>query len=71
MTAPSPSLLNAVKVIALKKVLLVIHKIQRVFFNTFIVDEKHYLLHRDNLTQPILIQLSRKQKTFSQFFLAF
>ena len=42
----------------------------RVFFNTLTVDEKHYLLNRDNLTQPIQIQLSRKQKTFSELFFA-
>ena len=42
----------------------------RVFFNRLTVDEKHYLLNRDNLTQPIQIQLSRKQKTFSEFFFA-
>ena len=53
-----------------KKPLLVIHKMLRVFFNTLTVDEKHYLLNRDNLTQPIQIQLSRKQKTFSEFFFA-
>ena len=35
------------------------------------VNEKHYLLTRDNLTQTIQIQLSQKQKTFFQFFLAF
>ena len=29
------------------------------------------LLNRDNLTQPILMQLSQKLKTFSQFFSAF
>ena len=32
---------------------------------------KYSLLNRDNLTQPIQMQLSRKQKTFSQFFAAF
>ena len=48
-----------------------IHKILRLFFNTLTVDEKHYLLNRDNLTQPIQIQLSQKQKTFSEFFFAF
>ena len=26
------------------------------------------MLNRDNLTQPIQLQLSEKQKTFSQFF---
>ena len=35
------------------------------------VDEKRYLLNRDNLTQPIQIQLYQKQKTFSQFLFGF
>ena len=48
-----------------------IHKILRLFVNTLTVDDKHYLLNRDNLTQPIQIQLSQKQKTFSEFFFAF
>ena len=34
-------------------------------------DEKYSLLYKDNLTQPIQILLSQKQKTFSQFFSAF
>ena len=46
-------------------------KTLRLFVNTLTVDEKHYLLNRDNLTQPIQIQLSQKQKTFSEFFFAF
>ena len=54
-----------------KKSLLVIEKFLRLFVNTLPADEKHYLLNRDNLTQPIQIQLSQKQKTFSQFFFAF
>ena len=32
---------------------------------------KHPVLNRDNLTRQIQIQLSRKQKTFSQFLAAF
>ena len=48
-----------------------IHKILRLFVNTLTVDDKHYLLNRDNLTQPIQMQLSQKQKTFSEFFFAF
>ena len=48
-----------------------IHKILRLFVNTLTVDEKHYLLNRDNLTQPIQMQLSKKQKNFSQIFVAF
>ena len=54
-----------------KKSLLVIHKILGLFVNTLTVDDKHYMLNRDNLTQPIQIQLSLKQKTFSYFFFAF
>ena len=34
-------------------------------------DDKHYLLNTDNLTQPIQMQLSQKQKIFSQLFFAF
>ena len=49
-----------------------IHKILRLFGNTLTVDEKHYLLNRDNLTQPFQMQLYQKQKTFSEFiFFAF
>ena len=48
-----------------------IHKILGLFVNTLNVDDKHYMLNRDNLTQPIQIQLSQKQKTLSEFFFAF
>ena len=54
-----------------KKSLLVICKISRLFPNTLSADGKYSLLNRDNLTQPIQMQVSRKQKTFSQFFSAF
>ena len=48
-----------------------IHKILRLFVNTLTVDDKHYLLNRDNLTQPIQRQLSKKEKTFSEISFAF
>ena len=48
-----------------------IHKILRLFVQTLIVEDKHYLLNRDDLTQPIQMQLYQKQKIFSEFFLAF
>ena len=48
-----------------------IHKILRLFLNTLIVDQKRYLLTRDNLLQPIQMQLSEKQKTFSEFCFSF
>ena len=41
------------------------------FINTLSVNGKYSLVNRDNLTQPIQMQLSRKQKTFSEFFSAF
>ena len=54
-----------------KSLFLVIHKILRLFVNTLTVNDKDYLLNRDNLTHPIQIQLSQKQKTFSEFDFAF
>ena len=59
------------KVVALENVSLVIHKVLRIFVNTLTVDEKHYLVNRDNLTEPIQVELSQKQKTFSEFSFAF
>ena len=44
-----------------------IRKILGLFFNTFTADDKHYLLNRDNLGELIQMQLSQKQKIFSQF----
>ena len=64
-------LLITVKVIPLKKSLLVIHKILMLFLNTLTVDENYYLLIRDNIAETLQIELSEKQKTFFQFFLAF
>ena len=51
--------------------LVVINKILSLFVNTLIVDEKHYMLTRQNLMETIQIQLSQKQEIFFQFFLAF
>ena len=48
-----------------------IYKILKVFFNALTVHNKHYLLNRDKLTQPIQQELSQKQKDFTQFFFAF
>ena len=39
--------------------------------NTLPADEEYPVLNRDNLTIPIHMQLSQKQKTFSEFFSAF
>ena len=43
----------------------------RLFVKTLTVDEKHYLLTRENLMETIQIQLSQKQKTLFEFFFAF
>ena len=56
------------KVVALERSPLVMHEILRLFVNTLTADDKPYRLNRDNLTQSIQMQLSQKQKTFSQFF---
>ena len=42
-------------------------KILRMFVNILTSDDKCFLLKRDNLRQPIQMQLSQKQKNFSQF----
>ena len=54
-----------------KKSLLVIHKILRLFLHTLAFNDKQYLLNRDNLAQPIQLELSKKQKTFSEFVFSF
>ena len=41
------------------------------FVNTLTADDKYSLLNRDNLTQPIRKELSKKQTAFSQLLLAF
>ena len=41
------------------------------FVNTLTADDKYFLLNRDNLTPAIRMQLSQKQKAFSEFFLTF
>ena len=54
-----------------KNFLLVTWKISRLFIHTLSADAKYSLFNRDNLTEPIQIQFSQKQETFSEFFSAF
>ena len=54
-----------------KKYLLVIFKIFRLFITTFSAVDKYSLPNREYLRQPLQVQLSQKQKTFSRFFSAF
>ena len=53
-----------------KKSLLVIRKTLRQFVNTLTGGDKYSLLNRDILKQPIQMELSQKQKTFSAIFLS-
>ena len=71
MPASLQYLLKTLKVSTLEKSLLVIHKILRLFVNILTADNKHYLVNRDNLTQPNKIPLPQKQRIFLNFFLAF
>ena len=54
-----------------KKSLFLTCQILGLLVNTLAADEKYPVLNRDNLTIPIQMQLSQKQKTFSQFLGAF
>ena len=54
-----------------KNSLLVICKSLRLFVNTVSAVDKCSLPNRDNLMQPIHMQLFQKLKTFSEFFPAF
>ena len=67
MVAPLKYLLITFKLVALEKVSLSNRKIPK----TLAADDKHYLLNRNNLAQPIQMQLFQKQKNFSQLLLAF
>ena len=63
--------LSLVKKSCSNKSLLLTWQILGLLSNTLATDEKYRVLKRDNLTIPIQIQLSHKQKTFSQIFAPF
>ena len=54
-----------------KKSLLLTCQILGLLVNTLAADEKYPVLNRDNLTIPIQMHLSEKQKSFSEFVAAF
>ena len=54
-----------------KKSLLLKRKILGLLRNTLAAEEKYLVLNRDNSTIPIQMQLSKKQKSFSEFFAEF
>ena len=62
---------SLVRKLCLKKSLLLTCQISGLLVNTLATDEKYPVVNRDNLTIPIQMQLSQKQKSFSQFFGAF
>ena len=51
--------------------MLVLCKTSVLFVNTLTDGDKYSLLYIDNLTEPIQILLSQKQKTFSGIFSSF
>ena len=71
MAEPLQYLLITFKVFALEKSVLLIDDLLRLFANTLPADDSYYLLNRNNLAEPIQIQLSQKQNPFSEFFFAF
>ena len=54
-----------------KKSLLLTCQISGLLVSALATDEKCLVFHQDNLTTRIQMQLSQKQKAFSQFFAAF
>ena len=54
-----------------KKSLLLTCKILVLLVNPLDADEKYPLVNRENLTIQVRMELSEKEKTFSQFFAAF
>ena len=51
--------------------LLVTSEVLGKFNNTITADDKYSFPNRENLRQPIQMQLSQKQKRFSEIFVAF
>ena len=66
-----PYLLITVKAIETGKVPLSDMQNFNTVVDTLTSDEKLFLLNRDNLTPPIHMHLSQKQKTFSIVFFSF
>ena len=62
---------SAGRQLSCKKSLLVIWESLRLFVNTLSAVDKCSLPNRDNLNQPIHMQLSQKLKTFCSFILHF
>ena len=48
-----------------------IYKVSRIFVNILTANDKYSLLNRYNFRQPIQMQISQKQKPFSELVSAF
>ena len=70
MAAPLQYLLDTLMVVVLEKVSFSNTQNPETFVVTLTTDDKHYLVNRHNLTQPIQELFSQKQKHFPEFFLA-
>ena len=70
-TVPLSYFFIPVNIIQLKKIFVSAMENLKTVFNTLTDDDKYSLLNRDELTDSIQILLSRKQKTFPEFFAAF
>ena len=57
--------------LSFKKSILLTCKILGLLLNTLVADERYPVLNRENLTILIQMQLSKEQKTFSEFFFFF
>ena len=68
IAAPLKYLSITVKVVALEKVSFSDRQIPTALVNTLTVNDKRYLLNRDNLRQPIQMLLSEKKRIFYPFF---
>ena len=62
--------LSLARNLCLKKCLLLTCQILGLLVNTLAADEKYPVLNRNNLTIPIQMQLSQKQKNFYEFLAA-
>ena len=71
MTTSLSYWLITAKSISFEKSLFFTCQILGLLVNTLAADEMYPVLNRDNFTIPIQMQLSQKQKTFSQFPSAF
>ena len=59
---------SLLKQLGWKKSLLMICKVLKLFVNALTARDKYSLRDRHNLMQPIQMQLSEKEKAWSQFF---